>query len=155
MVQIKQSKMDLFSQGVTLRLVKTDCAISFFYWYRALLDSKGILSRLFVHHQQRSLYDKTIFSHSAVYTPCQAGLPRKQFNTHSFRKEAATSVKAAHVSDVHIQATGQWRSNANELYIKTPSNRQGILLKVPRIAASPEIRSSKTADFNNLHHTCD
>ena len=69
----------------------------------------------------------------------KAGLPQKQFNTHNFRKEAAISAKAAHISDVHIQATGQWQSNANELYIKTPSNRHGILLNVPRTAGSPKI----------------
>ena len=50
----------------------------------------------------------------------KAGLPQKQFNTLSFNKEAATSAKAAHICDVHIQAMGRWQSNANELYIKTP-----------------------------------
>ena len=98
--------MDPFRQGVTLWLVKTDCAISFFYRYRALLDSKGISSRLSVHHQQGSLYDKTIFCILLSILLVKAGLPQKQFNTHSFRKEAATSAKAAHISDVHIQAMG-------------------------------------------------
>ena len=51
----------------------------------------------------------------------KAGLPQKQFNTHSFRIGVATSAaKAAHISDVHIQAMAQWQSNAYQLYIKIP-----------------------------------
>ena len=102
MVGIKQSKMDLFRQGVTLCLGKTDCAIC------PLLDDKGTSSWSSVHHQQGSLYDKTIFSHSAVRTPCQAGLPQNNSTLTASESGQLISAKVAHISDVHIQAMGWW-----------------------------------------------
>ena len=48
------------------------------------------------------------------------GIPTQQYNTHSFRIGAATSAKAAGISDLHIQMLGRWQSDAYQRYIKTP-----------------------------------
>ena len=41
----------------------------------------------------------------------QMCLPKAEFNTHSFCIGAATSAKAANISDVHIKMLGEWKSD--------------------------------------------
>lgn len=48
------------------------------------------------------------------------GISTHQYNTHSFRIGAATSAKAAGISDLHIKMLGRWQSDAYQTYIKTP-----------------------------------
>ena len=50
----------------------------------------------------------------------QAGIDHKQYATHSFCIGAATTAKEASISDVHIKMLGHWKSNAYQLYVKTP-----------------------------------
>ena len=49
-----------------------------------------------------------------------AGVNDKLYTTHSFRIGAATTAKEAGVSDVHIKMLGRWKSNAYQLYVRTP-----------------------------------
>ena len=51
----------------------------------------------------------------------QAGIDSKQYATHSFRiGAAATTAKETGISDVHIKMLGRWKSNAYQLYVRTP-----------------------------------
>ena len=46
------------------------------------------------------------------------GLPAKQFNTHSFRIGRATQLARDKASEATIKATGRWKSNAYQKYIR-------------------------------------
>ena len=41
-----------------------------------------------------------------------------KFNTHSFRKGAATSAKQVGMSDSHVKALGRWQSDAYQKYVR-------------------------------------
>ena len=129
-VQIKQSKTDPFRQGVTLWLGKTDCAVWPVTGILPYLTARG--SRpgpLFITSKGAYMTRQSFHTQLSAHL-VKAGLPQKRFNTHSFRIGAATSAKAAHISDVHIQDTGRWRSNAYQLYIKTPSTDMASFSKI-------------------------
>ena len=130
MIRIKQSKTDPFRQGVTLWLGKTDCAVCPVTGILPYLAARG--SRpgpLFITSKGAYMTRQSFHSLLSALLS-KAGLPQKQFNTHSFRIGAATSAKAAHISDVHIQAMGRWRSNAYQIYIKTPPADMASFSKV-------------------------
>ena len=55
---------------------------------------------------------------------------KEHFNTHSFRIGAATSAKAANMSDTYIQMLGRWKSNAYKLYIQIPPQEIANLSKL-------------------------
>ena len=119
-VWIKQSKMDPFRQWVTLWLGKTDCAVCPVTGILPCLTARGPRPGLLFITSKGAYMTRQSFHTQLTALLVKAGLPQKQLNTHSFRIGTATSSKAAHISDVHIQAMGWWRSNANQLYIKTP-----------------------------------
>ena len=120
MVRIKQSKTDPFRQGVTLWLGKTDCAVCPITGILPYLAARGPRPGPLFITSNGTYMTRQAFHSSLSILLSRIGLPQKQFNTHSFRIGAATSAKAAHISDVHIQTLGRWRSNAYQSYIKTP-----------------------------------
>ena len=153
MVPIKQSKTDLFKQEVTLWLGKTDCAVC---------PVTGILMARGSHPDPLFITSKgTYMTRQSFHTllPAllvKASLPQKQFNTHSFKIEEATSAKAAHISDVYTHKSyGPVAKQRPSVIYKDTSNRHGILLKDHCTAGSLEIVPKQLTYSNNLHHTCD
>lgn len=59
---------------------------------------------------------------AAMVAEClqQAKIDSRGYSTHSFRIGVATSAKDAGISDVHIKMLGRWKSEAYQLYVKTP-----------------------------------
>ena len=102
-VWIKQSKTDPFRQGVTLWLGKTDCVVC---------PVTGILPYLTARRSRpgplfitsKGAYDKIIFSHSAVHTPCQSRPPIKTIqhsqlqNWGSYFCQSCTHIQCTHTS---------------------------------------------------------
>ena len=120
MVRIKQSKTDPFRQGVILWLGKTDCAVCPITGILPYLAIRGSRPGPLFITRNGGYMTRQSFHTSLSTLLARAGLLQKQFNTHSFRIGAATSAKAAHIADTHIQMLGRWRSNAYQAYIKTP-----------------------------------
>jgi len=118
---IKQSKTDPFRAGVKLCLTRTEsivCPVKALLPYLAVRGSSpGPLFTFSDHTYLTRPRFKTVLS----ATLKQAGLDDSKYNTHSFRIGAATSAKAAGISDVHIQILGRWQSSAYQSYIRTPT----------------------------------
>ena len=118
---IKQSKTDPFRKGAKLCLSLTDsvvCPIKALLPYLAL-RGKGS-GPLFILEDGSPL-SRASFKSLLSATLKEAGLDDSKYNTHSFRIGAATSAKAAGISDAHIQLLGRWRSSAFQGYIRTPT----------------------------------
>ena len=119
-----------FKQEVTLWLGKIDCAVYPVTGILPYLMARGSHpGPLFI--TTKGTYMTRQSFHillSALFI--KVSLPQKQFNTHSFRIGAATSVKAVYISDVHIQAIGQWQSNAYQLYTETLSTDMASFSKI-------------------------
>ena len=128
-VKIKQSKTDPFRQGVQLYLGKTDeviCPITGILPYLAIRGAKP--GPLFILKDGTYL-TRQQFAALLSHTLLQAGISDKRYTTHSFRIRAATSAKDSGISDVHIKMLGRWKSNAYQLYVRTPKEQLAKLSK--------------------------
>lgn len=128
-VTIKQSKTDPFRQGAHLYLGTTDtviCPVKAMLAYLAVRDpAPGPLFKL----TYKKCLTRQAFSTLLSRTLTTAGVSNKGFTTHSFRIGAATSAKEAGISDVHIKMLGRWKSEAYQLYVRTPRERLAKLSK--------------------------
>ena len=97
MVWIKQSNTDPFRYGVTLWLGKTDCALFPVTGILPYLAAEGSCPRPPFITSKGAYMTRQSFHSLLSALLVKAGLPQKQFNTHSFRIGAATSCKAAHI----------------------------------------------------------
>ena len=59
----------------------------------------------------------------------QAGLDDSQYAAHSFRIGAATTEEEVRILDVHMKMLGRWKSNAYQLYVRTPQEKLVSLSK--------------------------
>ena len=128
-VKIKQSKTDPFRQGVQLYLGKTDediCPITGILPYLAIRGAKP--GPLFVLEDGTYL-TRQQFAALLSGTLLQAGISDRRYTTHSFRIRAATTAKDSGISDVHIKMLGRWKSNAYQLYVRTPKDQLAKLSK--------------------------
>ena len=128
-VSIKQSKTDPFRKGVQLFLAKTGkniCPITAIMPYLALRGPKQ--GPLFLY-QGGNYLTRQDFTTLLRTTLRQAGLDDSQYAAHSFRIGAATTAKEAGISDVHIKMLGRWKSNAYQLYVRTPREKLALLSK--------------------------
>ena len=128
-VTIKQSKTDPFRQGCKLCLGKTGaniCPISAILPYLATRGS--CQGPLFILDDGIYL-TRQLFASQLSAVLEQAGIDSKGYNTHSFRIGAATTAKEKGISDVHVKMLGRWRSDAYQLYIRTPQQQLAQLTR--------------------------
>ena len=124
---IKQSKTNPFRKGAKLCLGRTTSVVCPIRALLPYLASRGSTpGPLFISESGEPL-TRTRFKTLLFITLKKAGLDDSKCNTHSFRIGAATSAKAAGISDMHIQLLGRWRSSAYQGYIKTPTH---VLVKL-------------------------
>ena len=128
-ITIKQSKTDPFRKGVNLFLAKTGkdlCPVAAMLPYLALRGSKQ--GPLFVL-QDGSYLTRQRFTELLRATLKDVGLDESKYAAHSFRIGAATSAKDAGIDDVHVKMLGRWKSNAYQLYVRTPQEKLALLSK--------------------------
>ena len=78
----------------------------------AILGNQRQYTRLTIHFKEWFTFDyRAQFKTLLSTTLKKAGLDESKYNFHGFRIGAATSAKAAGISDMHIQLCGQWRSS--------------------------------------------
>ncbi len=128
-VTIKQSKTDIFRQGVTLSLARTDkevCPVSAMLPYLAL--RKNHHGPLFIH-KDKSFLTRALFTSLLRTTLKRAGMDESKYATHSFRSGAATTAAEVGISDVNIKRLGRWKSEAYQVYVKTPQEKLAPLTR--------------------------
>lgn len=128
-VNIKQSKTDPFRKGVRLCLGKTGldiCPVDAILAYIRVRWSRP--GPLFVY-RDGSYLTRQRFGGAFAKALSKAGIDDRGFTTHSFRIGAATTAKAAGISDVHIKMLGRWKSDAYQLYVRTPREQLAKLSK--------------------------
>ena len=64
-------------------------------------------------------------------------LSEGNYNTHSFRIGAATAAMEAQIPEAHIKMLGRWRSDAYQLYIRTPAEELAKLSRKLVSGATP------------------
>ena len=122
-ITIKQSKTDPFRKGVNLFLAKTGkelCPVAAMLPYLALRGSKP--GPLFIF-QDGSYLTRQKFTDLLRLSLRDAGLDDSKYAAHSFRSGAATSAKDAGIDDVHVKMLGRWKSDAYQLYVRTPQEK--------------------------------
>ena len=136
-VTIKRSKTDPFRQGVQLYLGRTGTDICPVRAILPYLSRRGPTpGPLFILANKQHL-TRERFAARVTATLRAAGVPDKGYTTHSFRIGAATTAKEAGISDVHIKMLGRWKSDAYQLYVRTPKDRLAKLSK-QMVTAEPE-----------------
>ena len=108
------------------------CPVTAILSYLALW--RDVSGPLFVLQNGRMLTHQ-IFSDTLDGLLKELYFKKENFNTHSFCIGAATSAKAANISDTHIQMLGRWKSNAFKLYIHTPPQEMANLSRVLAVGA--------------------
>ena len=66
------------------------------------------------------IHCRAIGSHSSLIPRENSPIDDKRYTTHSFWIGAATTAKAAGLDDSHIKTLGRWKSDAYQVYIRTP-----------------------------------
>ena len=122
-VTIKQSKTDIFRQGVDLYLRKTGkniCPVKIIISYLVIRGAKP--GPLFIF-ADGSYLTRQRFASLVASTLQRTGIDDKRYNTRSFCIRAFNIAKEAGISDVHIKMLGMWKSSAYQLYVRTPQNQ--------------------------------
>ena len=132
---IKQSKTDPFRQGAQLYLGQTEAEVCPVGAVLAFLAIRGALPGPLFTTDNGQYLTRERFAGLLSKTLLAAGVSDKGYTTHSFHIGAATTAKEAGISDVHIKMLGRWKSEAYQLYVRTPRDRLAKLSKQLATAA--------------------
>ena len=130
-LRLRRAKTDPFGRGIEIYLGVSGtavCPVAALMRYLAVRPPGD--GQLFVWENSRPLTRTTFVTHLRRGLQ-SAGLDMSQFSGHSLRIGAATSAAAAGVPDHLIKTLGRWRSEAYQLYIRTP--RDSLLGVAPLI----------------------
>ena len=122
-VRIKASKTDPFRVGVDVFIGKTGdelCPVTAILTY--MVARGGRQGPLFVFRDGKSL-TRPIFVGEVKAALGKAGIDHTGYSGHSFRSGAATTAAAKGIRDSAIKMLGRWKSEAYQLYIKTPRDQ--------------------------------
>lgn len=122
-VKLKASKTDPFRVGIDICVGKTNdslCPVAAGLAYMAMRgqgpgplfkfkDGKPLTRARLVTEVRRAL--------------STAGVDCRSYSGHSFRSGAATTAAKQGVGDATIKMLGRWKSNAYQLYVKTPRSQ--------------------------------
>lgn len=126
---VKQSKTDRFRQGDFVYLGKTSCEVCPVVAVLLYLVVRGAApGPLFLSENLKPL-TRVEFNSAVSSLLRELGLQASQYNTHSFRIGAATSVKEAGVSDIYVKKLGRWQSDAFQQYVKPPAAKLATFSK--------------------------
>lgn len=129
-LKLSKSKTDVFRQGVTIHLGRTDqkmCPVAaLLAWMIRRGNHPG---PLFTFASGRPL-TRPAFVTKFREALQDAGVDPQGFSGHSFRAGAATTAALKGVSDSHIKQLGRWKSAAYLRYIRPPRQQLAALSKL-------------------------
>ncbi len=132
--RLKSSKTDPFRKGVDIVVGRTGnriCPVAAMLGYlRARGAGPGPLFRF----KEGKPLTKPRFVSQVRETLQARGIDGSSYSGHSFRSGAATTAARAGVEDSTIKMLGRWKSDAYQLYIKTP--RHHLAAISTRLAAT-------------------
>ena len=119
-VRIKASKTDPFRRGVNVFVGRSSCPLC---PVAAMIDYVVIRGPgpgpLFRFHDNKPL-TRSRFVEQVKAALTKAGIDSSHYSGHSFRSGAATAAASKGINDSTIKMLGRWKSEAYQLYIKTP-----------------------------------
>ena len=122
-VRVKASKTDPFRVGVDVFVGKTDNSLCPVSAVLAYVTKRGPgAGPFFTFRDGRALtWGRLVLELKRALTA--AGVNCASYSGHSFRSGAATTAAKQGFSDSTIKTLGRWKSNAYQVYIKTPRSQ--------------------------------
>ncbi|XP_070566899.1 integrase/recombinase xerD homolog [Ptychodera flava] len=131
-IRIKSSKTDPYARGHTIRIAPTGTSVCAVRSYWKYTGNRGYMcpeepafqfaDGTWLTRQRLNLCLRELLT--------QAGISdAKMYATHSFRSGAATTAAEAGLPDWLIKTLGRWRSDAYQIYIKTPRETLDVVPK--------------------------
>ncbi len=115
--------MDPFRVGVDVFVGKTGgqlCPVTALVDY--LVTRRAGPGPLFVFQDERPL-TRTRFVENVRAALTSAGVDSIPYSGHSFHSDAATTAASRGIGDATVKMLGRWKSEAYQLYIKTPRDQ--------------------------------
>ena len=122
-VRIKASKTDLFRQGVTIYLGRTNYHICPVAAVLSYLVKRGRTPGPLFTFANGDYLSRDRFVKAVRNAIAASGVDASQFAGHSFRIGAATTAASSGIQDSLIRTMGRWESSAYTLYIRTPRDK--------------------------------
>ena len=134
-VRLKASKTDPFRAGVEVFVGRTGCKLCPVEAVLSYMTKRGQASGpLFIFQDGKPL-TRSRFVTEVKKALTSAGVDSTGYSGHSFRSGAATTAAKRGLGEAAIKMLGRWRSNAYQLYIKTPREQ---LAQVSRVLSAEE-----------------
>ena len=133
-VHLKCSKTDPFRAGIDVYVGRSSgvlCPVTAVLEYMVARGSSP--GQLFMFQDGRRL-TRARFVERVRVALSVAGVDCSHYSGHSFRSGAATTAARCGIGDATIKLLGRWRSDAYQLYIKTP--RQSLATVTQQLAKS-------------------
>lgn len=145
-VRIKASKTDPFRLGVDIFVGRTGtvlCPVSAVLAYMAL---RGAGPGPFFQFRDGRPLTRACLVTKIKEAISAAGVDCAAYSGHSFRSGAATTAAKQGIGDATIKTLGRWKSNAYQLYIKTPRHQlaaisRQLVADPPNLATAMERKS--------------
>ncbi|XP_011404126.1 PREDICTED: uncharacterized protein LOC105312864 [Amphimedon queenslandica] len=147
-LSLGRMKTEPFGTGTTVFLGKT--GVAGLCPVRAILNYLRVCPSLnqgpLLIFPDWSPLTRDVFVKHLKDTLAARGIDQRWYSGHSFRIGAATSTAQAGVPDHLIKALGRWKSEAYQIYIRTPlSSLTAVSASLARSASSPSGPSSHSS----------
>ena len=148
-VCIKKSKTDPFRQSSTITIARSQsnvCEVAATRDFLLQTPDSSVQSPMFQFKDGTPLSRRTLASNLHTLLDL-CGLQSNNYNTHSFRIEAAMTAAAAGLPSWLIKILGRWCSDSYERYIHLP---QATILQVPSTMAAYHQSRTRTENLTTF-----
>ena len=119
-VKIKASKTDPFRTGLDIFIGRTQCCLCPVTAVLTYMIRRGSAPGPLFQFSNGTPLTRSYFVSKVKEALTEAGIDNSCYSGHSFRSGAATTAAEQGIGETTIKTFGRWRSNAYQVYIKTP-----------------------------------